>query len=191
MGVAKFVLKPSRLSLAALELARAAIGVTEKPIGSNNGPEVKKYLAAVGLPPGYAWCMAFVYYMVEAAAAGGEVPIVKTGGVLHGYNNAKGKRIYKLDSQKQAIEPSQLLPGDIFIMQFKGGQGHTGFVDKVSGSSIITIEGNTDKGGGREGIGVFSKRRKISELRGIIRILDAPVAHNSADKNFTQTIHTV
>ena len=46
---------------AALGVARTQIGVREDPPGSNNGREVAAYLDAVGLPPGNAWCAAFVW----------------------------------------------------------------------------------------------------------------------------------
>lgn len=174
MAQKKFIAKQSLLSQNAVALAASAIGVTEKPLGSNDGPEVRLFLKSVGLPPGYAWCMAFVYHIVNAAANHMQVenPLVATGGVLHQFNTCVGKRIHKIDARKTPITADMLLPGDIFIMQFKGGLGHTGFITKVSTESVNTIEGNTDKDGGREGVGVFEKRRKIAALRGIIRILD-------------------
>jgi hypothetical protein len=98
--------------------------------------------------------------------------LLKTGGVLHQFLSASGKQIYKVDAKKSQLTPAMILPGDIFILAYAHGAGHTGIVEKVTGDSIITIEGNTNGGGSREGIGVFSRRRKISELRGIIRVLD-------------------
>lgn len=165
----KFIARPSALALAALEAARKEIGTVEVPLGSNNGPKVRQYLAAVGLGAGYAWCMAFVYWCFAKNTSN---PLLKTGGVLAQFHQIKGKQIYKLDARDAPITPAQILPGDIFILAFNHGQGHTGFVDKVTGSSITTIEGNTNQGGSQEGIGVFARRRKISDLRGIIRVLD-------------------
>lgn len=166
--------KPSSVALAALEMARTQIGVREVPLGSNAGPQVKQYLASVDLPTGYAWCAAFVYWCNREACKKLGVPniVPKTGGVLNMFNNAKGACITKIDAKNGAINPDAVRPGDIFVMQFKGGVGHIGFVDKISGDTIITIEGNTDPAGGREGIGVFSKRRKVSVMRGFIRVTD-------------------
>jgi hypothetical protein len=165
----KFIAKTSSIAARALDFARKEIGVQEVPLGSNNGPKVRQYLAAVGLPPGYAWCMAFVYWCFNKVP---DNPLIKTGGVLHQFNTASGKRIYKVDAKKAALTADMILPGDIFILAYAHGAGHTGFVEKVTGDSIITIEGNTNGGGSREGIGLFSRRRKVSELRGIIRVLD-------------------
>jgi hypothetical protein len=42
--------------------------------------------------------------------------------------------------------------------------GHTGLVEKVSGDFAITIEGNTNNGGSRDGDGVYRRRRLLSTL---------------------------
>ena len=166
--------RPSALAAAALEVARTQIGVIEIPKGSNNGPQVREYLASVSLGPGFAWCAAFAFWCFKKAGQNISQanPLPKTGGVMAMFNTAKGKNLVRIDAHDGAISPDAIRPGDIFIMQFAGGLGHTGIVEKVSGDTIITIEGNTDPAGGREGIGVFSKRRKISGLRGIIRVTE-------------------
>ncbi|MBK6507204.1 MAG: CHAP domain-containing protein [Ignavibacteria bacterium] len=57
-----------------------------------------------------------------------------------------------------------------FIFSSGGGFGHTGLVESVNGGFLETIEGNTNEGGSREGIGVFRRnRRKIKDInRGFI-----------------------
>lgn len=178
MGAASTIInrRPSKLAAAALEVARLELNkkVREMPLGSNDGPDVRKYLKSVGLEPGFAWCAAFVYWCTNTAAINAGIPhkLPHTGGVMAMFGQAVGRNIQKLDEKERFITPDDIRPGDIFILQFPGAHSHTGFVDKVSGDTIITIEGNTDAGGSREGIGVFSKRRKVSGLRGIIRITD-------------------
>jgi hypothetical protein len=49
-------------------------------------------------------------------------------------------------------------------MDYGGGNGHTGIVKAVNGGKIVTIEGNTNVEGGREGIGVFERTRKINSI---------------------------
>jgi len=50
-------------------------------------------------------------------------------------------------------------------MAYGGGLGHTGIVEKVNGGFLTTIEGNTNDGGSREGIGVFRRTgRKIKDI---------------------------
>lgn len=155
-----------------LEIAIGELGKEETPRGSNWGPEVQKYLKAVGITFPASWCMAFVYWCVEEAkvripdgTGGLRNPLVKTGGVLKQWN----------DIDKQFKQPkskfSTPLPGDIFIMDYGKGFGHTGFVEKVAGDRIHTIEGNTNDEGDREGYEVARRVRKISSCKGFIRII--------------------
>lgn len=138
-----------------LEIAKSQIGVRELT-GNNDGPAVEKYLASVGLGKGYAWCMSFVYWCCKEAYGKDNNPLVKTGGVLREWNETK---------LKKSTVP---VVGSIFIMDFGKGTGHTGFVTAINVDSISTIEGNTNDGGSREGIGVFARTRKISSIKGYI-----------------------
>jgi hypothetical protein len=159
----------SDLLKSVLNIAKKQIGVMERPPHTNSGPEVDGYLSCVGLGPGYAWCAGFVYWCFNEACnnLGRKNPLFKTAGVLSHWNNSKGKRIY-LDSAIQ--NPLVVKPGQVFIMAYGGGLGHTGFVERVNGGFLTTIEGNTNDGGSREGIGVFRRTgRKIKDInRGFI-----------------------
>jgi hypothetical protein len=42
--------------------------------------------------------------------------------------------------------------------------GHTGLIEKVSGDFAVTIEGNTNDGGSRDGDGVYRRRRVLDAL---------------------------
>lgn len=149
----------------ALAAARSQIGVREtKP---NSGPEVDQYLKSVGLGPGYAWCQAFVFWCFKRAAELQNVsnPVPKTAGVLAHWNQTKARKI----ATKQALaQPALIEPGMIFVMDFGKGQGHIGFVERVEGSTIHTIEGNTNTAGSREGVAVMKRQRLISSCRGFI-----------------------
>ncbi len=152
------------IKAAALKIATSQLGVQEVPRGSNDGPEVSQYLRAVGLEPGYAWCMAFVYWAVgkAAAQAGVQNPLIKTGGVAVQMN--------KTTLPKLSVNSKAIAPGDVFIMEFKSGFGHTGFVKEIKGDSITTIEGNTNSDGSREGYEVASRTRKLVSFKGFIQI---------------------
>ena len=64
-------------------------------------------------------------------------------------------------------------PGDIFIMDYGKGLGHTGFVVEVlSNGNLKTIEGNTNDEGSSEGYEVCYRIRKQSQIKGYIRILN-------------------
>lgn len=133
--------------------------------GKNDGPRVEEYLKSVGLGKGFPWCMAFVFWAFEKAAADLKVknPLVKTGGVLKQWNEA--------DKKNKFTKPQQY---DILIMDFGKGTGHTGMVTNIVGDRVHTIEGNTSADPtmptqDREGNGVFERSRKTSTIKGFIR----------------------
>ncbi len=145
----------------ALKIATTQIGVQEVPKGSNAGPQVEKYLKSVGLGKGYAWCMAFVFYCsLEASKKKGTIlSLKKTAGVMDQWNS------------KPTLRKSIPEAGDVFIMDFGKGVGHTGLVEKVlSSTTIQTIEGNTNTDGSREGYAVCRRTRSISSCKGFLRI---------------------
>jgi hypothetical protein len=147
-----------------LEVAKSQVGVREAT-GRNDG-EVDKYLRAVGLGGSHApYCAAFVYW-VGRTALGNRNPIPKSawsptmvrGGVpLRGSLKIKG--------------------GETFGIWFrsKGRVAHTGFIEKVVGDSVVTIEANTSPKAAygsnqdRDGQGVY---RKIRPRTTIYRVKD-------------------
>jgi len=150
-----------KLSELALKIAATQLHVREKT-NNNDGPDVEKYLKSIGLGPGYAWCQAFVYWCYQQAAAELKIknPVPKTGGVLKHWGDTTAKKDGLPDR------------GDLFVMAFNGGLGHIGFVEKVEGDWIHTLEGNTNDDGSREGIGVFRRKRRIKDInRGFIEYL--------------------
>lgn len=143
-----------------------AKGVREVPRNSNRGPEVEAYLRRVGLGPGYAWCCAFVYWCFDEAAKslGRRNPMVRTAGCLDHWRRAPGAGATRVATARAMADPSLVKPGMIFIMDFGGGAGHTGVVEKTWGGFIRTVEGNTDASRTREGGGVYRLERKIGEI---------------------------
>lgn len=143
-----------------IKTAITQLGVEERPKGSNAGPEVEIYLKSVGLGKGYAWCMAFVYWVVNQSALKTAIknPLKKTAGVLAQYQACL------------SLVTKTPKPGDVFIMDFGKGLGHTGFVEKVVGTKVHTIEGNTNDQGSREGYAVCRRKREISTIKAFIRI---------------------
>lgn len=147
------------LRLRAVEYAIGQNGVRERT--NNSGAAVDAFLAAVGLTPGYAWCMAFVYWCVQQAAGDLGIcnPLVRTGGCMRQWNETT--------CYKTTNDPQQ---GDIFIMDLGGGAGHTGFVMDVTPTTIITVEGNTNDNGSANGDGVYVRERRRDRIKGYIRI---------------------
>ena len=150
----------------ALVVARSQLGVLETPKNSNRGRDVEKYLAAVGLGGGYAWCAAFTYWCLSEAsqATGDPHHCLKSGGVLRQWRHAKDRRLETLSATAAKNDPSRVRPGMVFVMDHGGGLGHTGFILRVRGAWFDTIEGNTDASRTREGGGVYELSRKVGEI---------------------------
>lgn len=151
------------VSVAAGEEAKA---VREMPKNSNRGPQVDGYLRRAGVPPGYAWCCAFVYWCFDEAAQANACanPMVKTGGCLHHWNRAVAQGAKRIPARDALADPALIKPGMVFVMDHGGGLGHTGLVEAVAGGLITTLEGNTDASRTREGGGVYRLKRKIVEI---------------------------
>lgn len=160
----------SQLMAAALEIARGEVGVLEEPKDSNRGPKVEQYLASVGLGPGNPWCAGFAYWCIQKASeAQGrrEVPFLRTGYTPDIWNWAKGRGAFLLPEDVLAAR-KRIEPGSLFLLHgpVDGVERvkHVGFVAGVAGGMAQTVEGNTNKGGGREGGGVYQLERKISSI---------------------------
>ena len=152
------------ISQLAVQVAASQLGQREQPKSSNSGPMVDKYLASVGLGPGYYWCMAFVYWCYNEASRQLLLPnpVPRTAGVLKCWNNVPLRlRI----ARKAAIaNPEMVKPGAQFFMDYGKGQGHTGIVLSVQANgTITTIEGNSNVAGSRNGEMVVERTRNISD----------------------------
>lgn len=141
---------PIREQLAEVYLSQ--VGVREA--GKNNhGPEVKLYLASVGLGEGYAWCAAFTKWGFD------QVGIATTGANAWSPSWFPSNRIiYKRDSKSLNANGKK---GDVFGLYYANLKriGHVGFIHEWTENYIVTVEGNTNDGGSREGDGVYKKKR--------------------------------
>jgi hypothetical protein len=129
--------------------------------GKNDGAAVKMYLNHVGLDEGYAWCVAFVSYNLDYFS-------IPNPNSAWSPNYAKRKDV--VWSQKMKIS-GHIDPGDVFTIYSTNRKRvvHGGFVigKTKTGSYIITIEGNTNVEGAREGIGVFKRKRNLNKIYAI------------------------
>ena len=148
-----------------IKIAQSYDGVRET--SENRGPHIDQWLAELGINFAAPWCMAFVQGCFRQAALemGIEDPLKPdTAGVLDLWNRVpKGWRVGALNGRA----------GDIMIMDFGGGKGHTGIVTGYSNGMYITMEGNTNDAGSRDGDCVAEKyRRKYSggKLKGFVRV---------------------
>ena len=144
-----------------VEIAERYLHVREQPAGSNRGPEIDRWLKALGSPLGSAWCAAFVWGVLDEAQErpslprSGRVQTMVDGGVLLPMNKA--------------------VEGDLIVFYFKnlGRYAHIAICTARSKARISTIDGNSIADGAagdqREGWGCFAKTRTISDRIKVLR----------------------
>lgn len=138
-----------------IEVARGTIGWREER--GNSGPLVDQILASVGLAgSGAPWCAAWVVYVGDQAFGREQNPYPRSAWSpdfvkAPDWNRGRGTR------------PG---PSDAFGVYFQslGRVAHTGLVEKIDGKMAVTIEGNTNDDGSREGDGVYRKRRPLDTI---------------------------
>ena len=130
-----------------LNIARTQIGVREKS-GRNDGEQVERYLAITGSEKGAPWCAAFISWVFYKG--GYEAP----------------KTAWSPDLFNARVNTKELKPCNVFGIWFPTLKriAHVGLVEKREGDWLISIEGNTNSAGSREGDGVYRKRRPIKNI---------------------------
>ena len=140
---------------AAADRVRSIIGVALSEAGYVEGPnDATKFGAWFGMDHNY-WCAMFVSWAF--AHAGHPLPAVTSP---HGFAKVQYGWEYAARTGRLVWTPKS---GDIFFIDHGGGRGHTGIVvsvDRAAGT-MVTIEGNTNAQGSRNGTMVRSKVRKI------------------------------
>ena len=136
------------------------IGVRES--GFNKGKRVEEYLKAANLKAGDPWCAAFVTWTFKQC----NIKAVVSGGSPNWFQS---NIVYKRDDKINRNYKVQA--GDVFGLWFenKNRIAHVGFIDSKQGDYYITVEGNTNEAGSRDGDGVYRKRRHIKTIYAISR----------------------
>ena len=137
------------------------VGIRERT-NQNDGKEVEMYLASAGLKKGNPWCAAFVTWTYKQSG-------VKA--IRSGYSPAWFPKEKVIWQTGKGQSPNR---ADVFGLWFanKGRVAHVGFIDAWDeGNYAITVEGNTNEGGSREGDGVYRKRRLKKQIYVISRWL--------------------
>lgn len=129
---------------ALLTAARGTLGIHEEG-GKNRGPRIDEWNTAVHAPVGSPWCAAWVFGMhaIAATSCGVTNFCPQTAGAL------------KLWHRGISFRVPMPVPGSVFVLDTgdPGGFGHVGIVEVVSpsGDLVVSIEGNTNDAGSREG----------------------------------------
>lgn len=123
--------------------------------GNNDGVEVAAFLASVGLKEGPPWCAAFPHWCYRQC---GSVPEPARNFAMAANWHPKKCRIWQ---KGQPLKGRISRPGDHFALYYDhlNRIGHTGFIKEETDDYLITVEGNTDGSGSREGDGVYIRKR--------------------------------
>lgn len=135
-----------------LVIARSQIGVREAT-GNNDGVRVEGYLKVNHLTKGNPWCAAFISWVFKQA--GFAQP-----------RTAWSPALFPLAQQSLSPKPADVL--GIYSIKLKR-IAHCGLVERRKNNWIISIEGNTNADGSRDGDGVY---RKWRHLRTIAKFAD-------------------
>jgi len=146
--------------LLVVEQARRSLHIREAT-GRNDGPLVDEILSSVGLEGKKApWCAAFIVWVGDKAFG---------ASLFNPYPRSAWSPVFvkkpTWDRQRRGIP---LKPADVFGIWFNsmGRVAHVGLVEKNEGDWLVTIEGNTNNGGSREGDGVYRRRRLAVNVLG-------------------------
>lgn len=128
------------------------IGVLEAT-GNNDGYQVEQYLQSAGFGSGYAWCASFVnWVLIQCCLNTPKSPAWSPVWF------PASKVIYSRDKQNN-LSPSTSNVFGIYFANLKR-IAHVGFIDSWNtGDWTVTVEGNTNLAGSREGDGVYRKKR--------------------------------
>jgi hypothetical protein len=167
----------AKLPEAIARAAESKVGARESG-GANKGEDLEEFFAADSYDPngpqpgddGYAWCAAFVCWVVKAAMgslgisdrAGFKRPTTPGAWAFEEWSLAQD---FTTHTKKKPHGDIQR--GDIVIFKFSHIGIATSSTDK--NGHFMTVEGNTNAAGSREGDGVYRKQRHTDLVRSRIR----------------------
>ncbi len=144
-----------------VQIAGSYVGQQE--ISGNKGfknPAFQKKMQDCGWQINNAWC-SFFAELVWKEAYGKSNPLYNTLDRLFSpsavatFGNFKGHPTNFKTGDKPKV-------GALVVWRYGNGwQGHIGIVESIDKNTFVSIEGNTNKDGGREGIEVARKHRSL------------------------------
>lgn len=131
------------------------VGIRELT-GHNDGVAVEMYLHYCHTDKGEPWCASFVCWTLGQN---------KVSNPRNAYCPAlflPNNRVWQRNAKTNGIPQH----GDVWGIYFVDRKriAHVGFVDKWGSETTVTVEGNTNEAGSREGDGVYRKKRLTRQL---------------------------
>lgn len=164
--------KPIQTAAALLvERAKSYIGTKERG-GKNRGPEIDRFNRTVGVALGSPWCLSFQYTVFEEVYADKlrqKNPLPRTAHCMTLYNMVRRGECPELIT----MPATKAQPGDLLILDHGGGKGHVEMVvERLDDGMLVTVGGNTNRAGSREGDGVYAGRYSMRnrKIAGCVRV---------------------
>lgn len=151
-----------------IKLARECVGIKEVPKGSNWGRDVQAFLWHVKIKFPAPWCAAFLAYLFHQNCV--DIPF---SGYVPNWSIGEFKPYVKYNSFKDGkLSPKDIYPGDLGTIYFPSMKraAHIFIIIEVHATYVVTVEGNSNSGGSREGWIVVLKQRSLNEIYQLIRI---------------------
>ena len=148
--------------------ASSLIGMKEK--SGNMGfldKDFEDNMKDIGFDNGDAWCTLFVELVWKNAYAAYKSYMVTLLDAIFSESAVKTFSNFKLSKEFKNLVTHTPDPGAlVFWQKYNNGlpdwRGHAGIFLQMSGGKMITIEGNTNDGGSRDGDGVYKKSRDLN-----------------------------
>lgn len=146
-------------------IADAHVGIREAT-GNNDGADVRLILSSVGLSEGYYWCGAFPHRVYTLCGVHLE-PAKSFAWVPTWFK--KEKVVWRTGDPHGLVRPGDVVG---FYSASLKRMAHMGILESETSAYFITIEGNTNGAGSRNGDGVYRKKRLRSQTRAVARWVD-------------------
>ena len=134
-----------------------------REIKPNRSPEIDSMNVAVKAPLGSSWCASYASWVYN------HFNIINPNSAWSPNFGLKKDCIW----QYKQLNTVKLKPGDAVTFYYSnlGRIGHVGIITQVYDDYVITIEGNTNGAGSREGSGVFKKKRDLNKIYRVTRYI--------------------
>ena len=138
----------------------------EQEIKGNHGfknIDFQRKMEGVGFDDGNAWCDLFAELVWSEAYGRFDSTVINsiqklfTKSAVGSYNKFKRSTKFKTGFKP---EPGDLVFWQKYVLNKANWQGHAGIVTKAAQLFFLSMEGNTNSNGGREGIEVAEKKRE-------------------------------
>ncbi|OFX28205.1 MAG: hypothetical protein A2X08_10510 [Bacteroidetes bacterium GWA2_32_17] len=149
-----------------VDYARQHLRNNPRELAQNSGPWVRSYMDG-NEGKAWAWCMGFVQTILDMAFSTIGKKYTSCIPATFGCDEVGNHGILKnrlIRNKELRISAEIVKPGDIFLVsKTPTDWTHTGIITAIEGDSFITIEGNTNDEGSREGYEVCKRNRNFKK----------------------------